>query len=390
MNGFISKNVKVRQASFLGIISESAAMQRVFSLITKVAKTSSTVLVLGESGTGKELIARAIHKSSGRSGKLVPVNCGAIPEEILESELFGHEKGAFTGAVQSKIGRFQLADQGTIFLDEIGEMSPKLQVKLLRVLQERVVEPVGSTKSVDVNVRVIAATNKDLREEVRQGRFREDLYYRLQVVPVELPALCNRGDDVALLTRFFLERVAEQNGMEPITVSDEAMEALKQYRWPGNVRELENVMERLAILADGPTLKVTDLPEYMISGEMLGRISSNSNNNAQSLNRASISTLGSSLISSTDSFSSAHLDAIPDHGLDFNAIVDDFENSLIVRALEKTRGNKKAAARLLKLNRTTLVEKIKKKGLESKIEVLTDSDDELPTAFEPSYATVQI
>jgi len=361
MNGFISKNVKLRQATCLGIISDSDAMQRIFSLINKVAKTNSTVLVLGESGTGKELVARAIHKTSGRSGKLVPVNCGAIPEEILESELFGHEKGAFTGAIASKVGRFQLADQGTIFLDEIGEMSPKLQVKLLRVLQERVVEPVGAARSVEVNVRVIAATNKDLREEVRQGRFREDLYYRLQVVPVELPALRDRGDDVALLSNYFLERVAEQNGMTPLTISSEAMTALRSYTWPGNVRELENIMERLAILSDGPALQLSDLPEYMVSGEVLQRTQES---------EAQQSALTTAVTGSEFS-----LTEIPESGLDFNALVDGFENTLILKALEKTAGNKKAAARLLKLNRTTLVEKIKKKGLESKIEVISyDSD----------------
>ncbi len=364
MNGFISKNVKLRQATCLGIISDSDAMQRIFSLINKVAKTNSTVLVLGESGTGKELVARAIHKTSGRSGKLVPVNCGAIPEEILESELFGHEKGAFTGAIASKVGRFQLADQGTIFLDEIGEMSPKLQVKLLRVLQERVVEPVGAARSVEVNVRVIAATNKDLREEVRQGRFREDLYYRLQVVPVELPALRDRGDDVALLSNYFLERVAEQNGMTPLTISSEAMSALRSYTWPGNVRELENIMERLAILSDGPALQLADLPEYMVSGEVL--------------QRAQESEVQNSALTTAVAGSEFALTEIPESGLDFNALVDGFENTLILKALEKTAGNKKAAARLLKLNRTTLVEKIKKKGLESKIEVIsydTDASD---------------
>ena len=361
MNGFISKSVKLRQAAYLGIISESLVMQKVFSLINKVAKTNSTVLVLGESGTGKELIARAIHKTSGRSGKLVPVNCGAIPEEILESELFGHEKGAFTGAIANKIGRFQLADSGTIFLDEIGEMSPKLQVKLLRVLQERVIEPVGAARSVEVNVRVIAATNKDLREEVRQGRFREDLYYRLQVVPVELPALRDRGEDVTILSQYFLERVAEQNGMTPLSISPDTMNALRAYSWPGNVRELENVMERLAILSDGPSLQLTDLPEYMLSGETLQR--------AQEI--ASIDTKAAAFQATLPM---TQFEEIPEKGLDFNALVDGFENSLIIKALEKTAGNKKAAAKLLNLNRTTLVEKIKKKGLESKIEVLNDFD----------------
>lgn len=336
----------LRQASFAGIISESSEMRRVFGLMEKVARTSSTVLVLGESGTGKELVARAIHRMSGRSGRLVPVNCGAIPEEILESELFGHEKGSFTGAINSRIGRFQMADGGTIFLDEIGEMSPKLQVKLLRVLQEKKVEPVGSTRSVDVDVRVVAATNKDLREEVKAGRFREDLFYRLQVVPVNLPALRERGSDVSLLVNYFMERVCEGLGKPTIAFTAAAMERLSGYEWPGNVRELENLIERLAILAEGSVLDVTDLPDYLVGPAA----------------------------HSTCSMRMA--EEIPADGLDFNALVDRFETHLISMALSKTNGNKKAAAKLLHLNRTTLVEKIKKKGLERSIEIVRDDDGE--------------
>lgn len=223
---------------FSGMLSGNADMHKVFGLVEKVAQTRSTVLILGESGTGKELIAKSIHTLSGRSGRLVPVNCGAIPEDILESELFGHEKGAFTGAVATRIGRFQLADGGTIFLDEIGEMSPKLQVKLLRVLQERKVDPVGATRSVDVDVRVIAATNKDLFQEVKAGRFREDLFYRLQVVPVDLPALRDRGDDITLLAEHFLRQNAQELGKNELSFAPEALQAMLQYAWPGNIREL--------------------------------------------------------------------------------------------------------------------------------------------------------
>lgn len=330
---FASENPPLRQTSFSGIISESQVMHKVFALIDKVAKTSATVLVLGESGTGKELVARAIHKLSARKGKLVPVNCGAIPEDILESELFGHEKGAFTGAVANRIGRFQMAEGGTIFLDEIGEMSPKLQVKLLRVLQDRVVEPVGSTRSVEVNVRVIAATNKDLREEVKAGRFREDLYYRLQVVPVQLPALRERGNDVAVLARHFINRTCTSMGRSSIEFSPEVEARFHNYSWPGNVRELENLMERMAVLAEGNTLTVHDLPDYISNSGALTQIH--------------------------------EIDvALPSQGVDFNRMVDEFETHLINLALERTAGNKKAAAKLLSLNRTTLVEKIKKKGLE--------------------------
>ncbi len=347
-----------RLASFSGIISHSPGMKRVFGTIEKLAKTNSTVLVLGESGTGKELVARSIHKLSGRTGKLVPVNCGAIPEEILESELFGHERGSFTGAIQSRIGRFQMAEGGTIFLDEIGEMSPKLQVKLLRVLQERKVEPVGSTKTIDVNVRVIAATNKDLREEVKAGRFREDLYYRLQVVPIHLPPLRTRGDDVITLAKAFLERSCRSVGRATCTISPEVEQIMLSYSWPGNVRELENLIERLAILAEGDELTTQGLPEYMLS-----------QGDARSCQVVEVQ------------------EDLPDTGVDFNTMVDQFETRLITMALSRTNGNKKAAAKLLRLNRTTLVEKIKKKGLEGRIEVSVDSSE---SAFRPLEAAVEL
>ncbi len=341
------QNNSLQQASFAGIISKCSKMQKVFAVLERVAKTNSTVLILGESGTGKELAARAIHKLSGRCGRLVPVNCGAIPEEILESELFGHEKGAFTGAVANKLGRFQFADGGTIFLDEIGEMSPKLQVKLLRVLQEKKIETVGSTRSIDLDVRIVAATNKDLREEVKAGRFREDLFYRLQVVPVELPPLRERGSDIELLVEHFLGRSTEEAGRRPIEIDRAAMEALKRYSWPGNVRELENLAERLAILCDDE-VRVEDLPEFLrANGE-----------NCQILEVQ---------------------EEIPDDGLDFNELVNDYESKLILLALEKTGWNKKAAAELLSLNRTTLVEKIKKKGLEQNINKDFDSEPARPS-----------
>jgi transcriptional regulator with GAF, ATPase, and Fis domain len=329
---------------FCGIVSNCPEMRKIFSVIEKVAKTRSTVLVLGESGTGKELIARALHTMSGRSGKLVPVNCGAIPEDILESELFGHEKGSFTGAVSSRMGRFQLADNGTIFLDEIGEMSPKLQVKLLRVLQEKKVDPVGSTRSIDVDVRVVAATNKDLAEEVRAGRFREDLYYRLQVVPVQLPSLRDRDGDIALLAQHFLARHAEELGRDGLAFAPSTMTAMCAYNWPGNVRELENLVERLAILNDSDEIQLEELPEYLRDGRP---------------------------VSTNVVFSDMTLPAV---GVDFNALVAEYENKLISLALSQTDGNKKAAAKLLGLNRTTLVEKIKKKGLEAKVEISSDSD----------------
>ena len=332
---------------FVGILSSCPEMHKIFSVVEKIAKTRSTVLVLGESGTGKELIARALHKLSGRPGRLVPVNCGAIPEDILESELFGHEKGSFTGAVNSRQGRFQLADGGTIFLDEIGEMSPRLQVKLLRVLQERKVDPVGSSRSIDIDVRVVAATNKDLAEEVKAGRFREDLFYRLQVVPVELPPLRDRGGDVKTLAQYFLTRHAEELGRPDLRLEESTLQALASYQWPGNVRELENMIERIALLSEGDLVQVSDLPERLF--EEIPRVTE-------------VLTLNEEL---------------PESGVDFNSLIDTYENQLITQALNQTQGNKKAAAKLLGLNRTTLVEKIKKKGLESKIEIISSHDSDL-------------
>lgn len=324
--------------SFCGFITQDPEMRKVCNVIERVAETKSTVLILGESGTGKELIARAIHELSGVKGHFVPVNCGAIPDNLLESELFGYEKGAFTGANTSKPGRFMLADGGTMFLDEIGDMSPHLQVKLLRVLQEKVVEPVGGLKAKPVNARVIAATNVDLKQKVKEGKFREDLYYRLQVVPVELPSLRKREGDISLLTTFFAEKYADQIGRKPLEFSEDALGALLSYPWPGNVRELENVIQRMSILVDSDIATSEDLPEQ----------------------------IGNRNIETMISDSSVH---IPNSGIDFNAIVSEFENDLIRQALQKTNGNKKAAAELLNLNRTTLVEKIKKKGLLQSIEI---------------------
>ena len=339
-----SQEANLRQTSFAGIISQCSKMQRVFGIVEKVARTGATVLILGETGTGKELVARAIHKLSGRKGPMVPVNCGAIPEDILESELFGHEKGAFTGAINSRVGRFQMADGGTIFLDEIGEMSPKLQVKLLRVLQEMKVEPVGSTKSVDVDVRVVAATNKDLREEVKAGRFREDLFYRLQVIPIKLPALRERGDDIKILSDYFIARTCANLGCRIKEISAEALRRLSNYEWPGNVRELENFMERSVILSENEVLQVEDFPGHI----------------EQNPGERRMMTL---------------VEDLPPDGLDFNMLVSEYENQLIKLALSRTHGNKKAAAKLLRLNRTTLVEKIKKKGLDNQVEVIVEDDE---------------
>lgn len=246
---------------FGNIIGKSAQMKRIFELIEKVAPTKATVLITGDSGTGKELIARAIHYNSPRKNQpFISINCGALPETLLESELFGHEKGAFSGAVSQRKGRFELAHEGTLFLDEISEMSTPLQVKLLRVLQEMEFERVGGTQTIKVDVRVVAASNRNLKEEAEAGRFRSDLYYRLNVVHVYLPPLRERLDDLTLLVNHFLAKYAKENEQEPIGLSPGAMERLLEYQWPGNVRELENVIERAIILSDRHQIQVKDLP----------------------------------------------------------------------------------------------------------------------------------
>ena len=315
---------------FENIVGTSPALRDVLEIVTKVADTDSTVLITGESGTGKELIARAIHYNSRRADqRLITVNCGAIPEELLESELFGHVRGAFTNAVSSREGRFALANGGTIFLDEIGDMSPNLQVKLLRVLQDRTFEPVGSSKSVTVNVRVIAATNQNLEAAIRESRFREDLYYRLNVIPLEVPPLRERHEDIPMLAQYFLDVMNQERGTKIDSISDEAMARLCTYEWPGNVRELENLMERLTVLRGEGEIRVADLPA--------------------AFHRNSVPVLRVPQVSSG--------------GIAFRDVVDRFETDLILQALEQTHWNKNKAAQLLGLNRTTLIEKIKKKGL---------------------------
>ena len=317
---------------FERIVGSSPALRRVLDVVEKVADTDSTVLVTGESGTGKELIARALHYNSRRAERMfVTVNCGAIPEELLESELFGHVRGAFTNAVSHREGRFSVANGGTIFLDEIGDMSPNLQVKLLRVLQDQTFEPVGSSKTIQVDVRVIAATNQDLEFAIKEKRFREDLYYRLNVIPIEIPPLRERREDIPLLMHHFLDAMNREQGKGAgTTISQEALDRICEHSWPGNVRELENLIERLVILRGEGEISVEDLPGTFKKGPATVR---------------------------------AGAPRIPVGGLAFNEVVDHFEADLILQALEQTHWNKNRAAQLLGLNRTTLIEKIKKKRL---------------------------
>ncbi|PIE71508.1 MAG: RNA polymerase subunit sigma-54 [Deltaproteobacteria bacterium] len=322
-------------AACADIIGESEAVQRVVGVVGKVAKTDSTVLISGESGTGKELIARAIHESSPRvNGRLVILNCGAIPGELLESELFGHEKGAFTGAHRTRVGRFELADGGTLFLDEIGDMRPDLQVKLLRTLQEKTIERVGGNRSIPVDVRIIGATNKDLTAAISDGTFREDLYYRLNVIPIHVPPLRERKTDIPLLVDFFQKRLAERM-REPVKpLTPDAMATLQAYAWPGNIRELENLMERLGVLVDGDTIRTEDLPD-VISGMPSVREGAD------------------------------QISEFLDSGLGFNDVVDLLQKRLILTALKQTGWVKAKAAEKLQMNRTTLVEKIKKLKIEA-------------------------
>jgi two-component system, NtrC family, response regulator AtoC len=313
-----------------GIVGRTPVMMRLFELLRTVAATPSTVLITGETGTGKELAARAIHDASPRrTNRFVALNCSAIPETLLEAELFGHVRGAFTGAIANRVGRVEQANRGTLFLDEIGTMSPTLQAKLLRVLQAREFERVGDSQTVKVDVRVIAATNSDLKRMVEEGEFREDLFYRLNVIPIRLPPLRERRADIPILAQHFLERFSTQTpDRGRVTLGQDAQQALMAYSWPGNVRQLENVIERAFALSPGRTqLSLADLPDDVLEP---GHV-----------------------------FSPTEV-VIPDTGIDMDRLVAEFEHTLIKRALDRAEGNKRLAADLLHVKRTTLIEKLKR------------------------------
>ncbi len=314
-----------RMGGLDALVGESETMEEVMAAVTKVARSDASTLVQGESGTGKELVARAIHMLSARKdGPFITVNCGALAETLLESELFGHEKGAFTGAIKRKRGRFELADGGTLFLDEIGDLSPGLQVRLLRVLQERSFERVGGEKTISVDVRVISATHKDLKAEVEAGRFREDLFYRLHVVPLRLPPLRERGRDVILLARHFAERIGRRMGRSVDGFTEAADKLLLKYGWPGNVRELENAIEQAMVFAEGDRIETGDLPSYLQDGP------------------------------STDPLS------LPAGEVPLPEILDDLERQLILRAYEQAGGVKTETARLLGIKTSALYYKLDK------------------------------
>jgi len=319
-----NKNILLSQAlekrySFGNILGKNSRMQEIYELISDISNTDSTVLIQGESGTGKELIARAVHFNSHRKARpFIVANCSAYSQSLLESELFGHEKGAFTGAIRRKIGRFELAHGGTIFLDEIGEVSPPTQILLLRVVQDHRFERVGGEETLEVDVRVIAATNKNLIEEMKKGSFREDLYYRLNVIPINIPPLRERKDDIPLLASHFLQKFSQEKGKEIAGISSEVMEILLAHSWAGNVRELENVMEHATIVAKKDKILPKDLPQYLLQKPLPAR----------------------PLVS-----------------------LQDYEKSLILRTLEETNWNKHQTSQRLKINRSTLYGKMKRYGL---------------------------
>src|SRR5690349_19249881 len=263
-----NRELKLAMESKYEIVGQSPALRRVLEAVKRAAPTNATVLLLGESGVGKELVARTIHRNSPRAGqRFVQVNCAAIPEELIESELFGHEKGSFTGATEKQIGKFEQADRGTIFLDEVGDMSPKTQAKVLRVLQEQEVERLGSARTIKVDVRVIAATNKNLEDAIQRGEFREDLYFRLNVIPIVVPPLRERRDDIPLLVQHFARLTSDEHNLKPKRFDSGAMDALKSYRWRGNIRELRNAIERLMIMTTGDVVRLEDLPIEVRAGE---------------------------------------------------------------------------------------------------------------------------
>lgn len=344
---------------FRGMVGNSPAIMAVRTLMEQVADSEATVLILGESGTGKEVVAQNLHQlSNRRENNFVPVNCGAIPSDLLESELFGHEKGAFTGAITARQGRFEMAEGGTLFLDEIGDMSLPMQVKLLRVLQERTFERVGSNKTIHANVRIVAATHRDLENNIREGKFREDLFYRLNVFPIEMPPLRERLEDIPLLVNELITRLENQK-RGSVRLTPAAIMSLCQYRWPGNVRELANLVERLVIIYPYGVVDVDDLPEKF-------RISKGDERYVErpSFDDEVVENVMAELAAFDAEQSHGEMDVLPEEGLDLKEHLADIESSLIQQSLERSDGVVAHAAKLLQMRRTTLVEKMRKYGIQ--------------------------
>ncbi len=344
----------VKQVGEHSIIGNSQEIRDVFGVVEKAATSESTVMIFGESGTGKELIARALHQNSRRERKpFIAVNCGAIPHELLESELFGYEKGAFTGASHTRIGRLELANEGTVFLDEIGDMPAMLQVKLLRVLAEQEIDRLGGSKPVKVNIRFITATHRNLEDEIKEGRFREDLYYRLNIIPIVIPPLRDRQSDIPLLVQHFLKKCNENQGQQAKVISDETIQMLANYSWPGNIRELGNFIERMVVLSVGDNITPRDLPEKVL-GEVPRESLPPMEKPGHELSPTEMLQNG---------LKRSFFIGLPEGGINLKNAVEEFERGLITEALDKTNWVKNKAAGLLELNRTTLVEKIKKMDL---------------------------
>lgn len=361
----------------LAFIGESDAIRALRKILPVVAISSSTVLITGESGTGKEIVARTLHNQSNRaSGNFVPINCAAIPKELLESELFGHKKGSFTGAITDKLGRFELAHGGSIFLDEIGDMTLDMQVKLLRVLQEKKIDPVGAARSVAVDIRVIAATHRDLEAEIEAGRFREDLYYRLNVIPLNTPALRERVSDIPMLLNHFSKHHAAAD-QSPITFAADLVQAMQAYPWPGNVRELSNLIDRFSTLFAGQCLDLQSLPTTLLPKGLVA-LQSTSPVSAEPSRRLEVSapdansepgSTGNGVLQAWGNevenltMLSQALPVLPPEGLSLKHRLAEIERDLISQALSRTNGNISQTARILNLQRTTLIEKIQKFGL---------------------------
>ncbi|MBI5048306.1 MAG: sigma-54-dependent Fis family transcriptional regulator [Deltaproteobacteria bacterium] len=345
-NILLKKELKSRYG-FANLIGTSRKMLEVYEIIKRVSDTKTNILITGESGTGKELVARAIHYEGSRKDKpFVPINCGAIPENLLESELFGHQKGAFTGAIANKSGLFEMANGGTIFLDEITELPIQLQVKLLRVIQERNFRRVGGVEDISVDVRIIAASNKEIGKEVKEGRFREDLFYRLNVIPIHMPSMRERQDDIPILSRHFLEKYCKELGKDIKKISGEAMEFLVKYPYPGNIRELENIIERAVALEPTDIILPESLPEYIrkVEGRRLV-VEADTKESGKALSHPPL------------------LEFHPD-GLDFEKTVGDFEKAIVLRALENSNGVKKKAAEMLKISFRSFRYLLQKYGIE--------------------------
>lgn len=379
---------------FPNMIGQSAAIEVVRDMIGTLSNSSSTVLITGESGTGKELAAQALHLQGQRkSSQFVPINCGAIPKDLIESELFGHIKGAYTGALADRRGRFEMADGGTLFLDEVGELPLDMQVKLLRCLQERSVVPLGSNRAIPFDVRIVAATNRDLDDEVAAGRFREDLYYRLNVLPLKLAPLRERGDDIPALLEHFSRKFA-QEGMAPVQFAPDLLDALQHYDWPGNIRELSNLVDRFSTLFAGQQLSLRSIPGWLLPKglakdspstrwtpaqvrpaepepdilEMVQSISGDTGSGDSPLSISGVSDAPTQTFAPSGPAATGHRAALPPDGLSLKDHLMDIERDYIQQALERSQGNVSKAARLLSLQRTTLIEKINKLGLKGPVE----------------------